>query len=94
MIIINQDQDDFITNDKINIKLHTHNGLFMGWNIYGRRLIKRVLLGTYDTEEDAKQIVQEIKRLKTSGCEKYVMPEASMDPNEYMEEVDQRVSGD
>jgi radical SAM superfamily enzyme with C-terminal helix-hairpin-helix motif len=38
-------------------------------------------LGTYDTESDAHQIVEEIKRLYKIGCTYYAMPE-SADINE------------
>lgn len=96
MVIINQDRDKtfrfthrVLFKPKIYIVKQYFNGQLMGWNIMGNSFIckEEVLLGTYD-EDEAKQIVDEINKLLKSGAEHYVMPEAALDPEDYMAGVD------
>jgi hypothetical protein len=81
MHILNQDKDMVFTlTDKGEVfsSMQTVNDVLMGWNVYGRKikkLFRATLLGTYDTESDAHQIVEEIKRLYKIGCTYYAMPE-------------------
>lgn len=86
MYIINQDRDEIFTlNDKslLSCRIHVedryYNGQLVGWNVMGKRFLKKALLGTYDTEDDAKQVVQEIYKLLRSGCTYYAMPEPALD---------------
>ncbi|NSW93049.1 MAG: hypothetical protein HPY74_20815 [Firmicutes bacterium] len=86
MYIINQDRDEVFTlNDKhlfparLYVEDRYYNGQFMGWNIMGKHFLKKVLLGTYDTEEDAKQVVGEIFRMLKTGMTHYAMPEPALD---------------
>lgn len=86
MYIINQDRDSVIPlTDKglfpasLYVEDRYYNGQFMGWNVIWKRLWMKVLLGTYDTEEDAKQVVGEIFTMLKSGATYYVMPEPALD---------------
>jgi len=85
MYIMNQDRDEIFTlNDKSLFKGRIHvedryfNGQLMGWNVIGKRLLKKTLLGTYDTEDDARQIIQEIYRMLKIGIAHYSMPEPAL----------------
>ena len=52
------------------------HGIKWGYNIYGRTWYgRKVLLGTRDTEEEAAQIVSEIRLLKRKKVEFYSIPE-------------------
>lgn len=83
MYIQSQDKDTIFTlSDKgilkgcVFTKDHYIDGQFYGTNIYGKTLLKTVLLGTYEPEE-AEQIVKEIYRLLRKGMKFYVMPESA-----------------
>mgnify|MGYP001305485274 FL=1 len=54
------------------------NGKFYGTNIYGKRLFKTYLLGTYE-EDEGEQIVNEIYTLMRAGAKYYSMPAPSID---------------
>jgi len=83
MVIVDQDRGTKFRTGKVYFKEHYAMGCFMGWNIYGKKFLKQpILLGTYDTEEDATQIVSEIYTLKKHGRKKYSMPEASLQLDE------------
>lgn len=51
---------------------------FYGTNIYGRRLFRDYLLGSYEAGE-AEQIITEIYRLMKAGEKFYSMPAPTMD---------------
>lgn len=103
MIIINQDQDIAYTMDaeteiyfrpKWGRHYKTGEEKFRGYNVYGKKLIRRnkrlkseILLGTYDDENEAACVVREIERFFKSGkFKKYSLPEGA-DIEELFEEV-------
>jgi len=57
------------------------NGKFYGCNIYGRKLFRRYLLGTYE-EDEATQVISEIFALLKAGVQYYSMPAPTMDISE------------
>jgi len=86
MYILNQDRDEVIPlTDKglfparLYVEDRYYNGQFMGWNVIWKRFWRRVLLGTYDTEEDAMQIISEIYTMLKIGMTHYAMPEPALD---------------
>lgn len=79
MLITNQDRDATYQIRKVFYKPVVYKGVFFGWNIYGKGLFRRFLLGTRDTENEAKQIVSEIRRLMKKGKQHYAMPELVSD---------------
>lgn len=79
MLITNQDRDATYQIRKVFYKPVFYKGVFFGWNIYGKGLFRRFLLGTRDTENEAKQIVSEIRRLMKKGKQHYAMPELVSD---------------
>ena len=83
MVIVDQDREVKFKLGKVYHKRHYARGQFMGWNIYGNKLLRQpILLGTYDTKEDAEQLVSEIYILKKAGAKSYSMPEASLQIDE------------
>jgi len=89
MFIISQDRDEilgFSDRSLFPVRLYVedryYNGQLVGWNVMGKRFLKKTLLGTYDTEEDARQIVQEIYKLLKAGIRHYAMPEPALDLDE------------
>jgi hypothetical protein len=90
MRIINQDKDKFFTltakgfyKSKVCSKKKFYKGRLYGWNVYGSRLGFKTLLGTYDTEFEANQIVEEIYRLLKMDEISYVMPEPALEMSEW-----------
>ena len=86
MYIINQDKDEiFALADKdlfggrVYVEPRHYKGQLMGWNVMGKRFFKKTLLGTYDTDCDARQVVVEIYKLLQNGVESYSMPEPALD---------------
>lgn len=79
MYITNQDRDATYRIRKVYYKPVFYKDILIGWNIYGKGLFRRFLLGTRDTEEEAKQIVSEIRRLMKKGKQHYAMPELVSD---------------
>lgn len=79
MLITNQDRDATYSVKKVYYKPVFYKGVLFGWNIYGKGLFRRHLLGTRDTEEEANQIVAEIRRLMKKGKQHYAMPELVSD---------------
>lgn len=79
MYITNQDRDATYRIRKVYYKPVFYKDILFGWNIYGKGLFRRFLLGTRDTEEEAKQIVSEIRRLMKKGKQHYAMPELVSD---------------
>ncbi|WP_265445048.1 hypothetical protein [Acetivibrio straminisolvens] len=79
MYITNQDRDATYRIHKVYYKPVFYKDILFGWNIYGKGLFRRHLLGTRDTEEEAKQIVSEIRRLMKKGKQHYAMPELVSD---------------
>ena len=76
MLIRNQDNDCTYDVSKVWYKKHVRHGIMWGYNIYGRTWYgRKVLLGTRDTEEEAAQIVAEIRLLKRKKVEFYSIPE-------------------
>lgn len=57
------------------------DGKFFGINIYGQKLFKKYLLGTYE-EDEAEQIVQEIYTLLKAGEQFYSMPDPVLNPED------------
>jgi len=54
------------------------SGKFYGCNIYGRKLFRRYLLGTYE-EDEATQVISEIYALLKAGERFYSMPAPTFD---------------
>ena len=76
MLIRNQDNDCTYDVSKVWYKKHVRHGIMWGYNIYGRTWYgRKVLLGTRDTEEEAAQIVSEIRLLKKRKVAFYSVPE-------------------
>jgi len=76
MLIRNQDNDCTYDVTRVWYKKHIYRGITWGYNIYGRTWYgRKVLLGTRDTEEEAAQIVSEIRLLKRRKVEFYSVPE-------------------
>lgn len=84
MLITNQDRDSTCSVKKVYYKPIFYKNILFGWNIYGKGLFRQHLLGTRDTEEEAKQIVAEIRMLIKKGEQRYVMPELVSDEVEEM----------
>ena len=66
MLIINQDKDqqfNLSTKDIISVS-HESNGIFMGWNLYGKG---KVLLGTFDTSENCEAVKEQIRQCEKLG---------------------------
>ena len=78
MFIVNQDRDKRYRAGKVYYRNHFAHESWMGWNIYGRKMGIEKLLGTYDTEDDARQITNEIHLMKSKGTKEYAMPEAAL----------------
>ncbi len=74
MLVVNQDRDKTYLVHKVQYKKHYFQGNMFGYNIYGYFLCFKVLLGTYDSESDCKQICTEIRNFK-----RYTMPEPYME---------------
>ncbi len=72
MIVKNQDRDKIYLIYKVQWEKHYFQGNFYGYNIYGYFLCFKVLLGTYDSDSDCKQICGEIRHFS-----RYTMPESS-----------------
>jgi len=87
MIILNQDHDEiftlsdkgFLFRGRIYVRAQYFQGRLMGWNIIGEKLTRKTLLGTYDYEDEARQIVEEIYKLAKARKGFYAMPEPSID---------------
>lgn len=85
MVILNQDKDAlYVLNGAISTEEKIAEGHLMGYNIYGwsSATTEPTLLGTYDSEEDVEQIIQEIFKLIKCGKTHYSMPEAALDLEE------------
>ena len=84
MVIVDQDHEIKFRTGQVYFKKHYALDQLMGWNIYGKNFLKPqpILLGTYDTEEDAEQLISEIYALKKAGVKSYSMPEASLQIDE------------
>ena len=84
MIILSQDRDETFTLGNVyGDEKRTEDGKLMGFNVYGYKNEKGkddVLLGTYDTDEDARILVEEIYRLhKANKVTHYSMPAPAME---------------
>lgn len=79
MLIENQDRDRTYNISELYYKRHSAYGIFMGYNIYGKSETgkRNYFLATYDTQDDAKQICEEVQRLKDKGTLRYAMPQPS-----------------
>ena len=89
MYITNQDRDATYRIRKVYYKPVFYKDILFGWNIYGKGLFRRHLLGTRDTEEEAKQIVSEIRLLMKKKHQHYAMPELVSDElEEILGEID------
>lgn len=77
MLIINQDGDERfnLSTKDIIISSHTVNGLFFGWNMYGRTKSGKVLLGTFETPEFCNMVLERMHRAETQKEEYYIIPE-------------------
>jgi hypothetical protein len=86
MIIINQDKDQQInlsTKDIVSAS-HKSNGIFMGWNLYGK-----MLLGTFDTSENCEAVKEQMRQCERLGF--YIVPE-EMDEDDSMYDSYNRLS--
>lgn len=54
------------------------NGKFYGTNIYGRKLFKKYLLGTYE-EDEGEMVINEIFTMLKARTKYYTMPAPTMD---------------
>ena len=76
MKIRNQDGDRCYNVTEVTYSIQICQGIFMGWNIYGKsEKGRKYLLGTRDTKEEAHQITEEIAALMKKGIESYSIPE-------------------
>lgn len=85
MFIKSQDSDViFSLNDKglFPGTIYTEDiyvdGKFYGTNVYGRRLFREFLLGTYE-EDEGEQVISEIYTLMKAGVKYYAMPAPTLD---------------
>lgn len=62
--VTTQDRDETLKIHEVYHKRHSYNGIFMGWNVYGKNRYRKheVLLGTFDEDQDAACVVYEIDR--------------------------------
>ena len=88
MKIVNQDRDKTYTmdeNTQIYYRTKWHKETFLGFNVYGKGLIKKdkrlkteIMLGTYDDENEAVCVVREITNFfKIGKFNKYTLPESA-----------------
>lgn len=88
MIIQTQDRDTIFTlTDKglysrIYVKEVSWKGTLIAFNVMGKTLFKETVLGTYDEDTDAEQVVKEIYRMLKLGVKFYSMPELGIEQEE------------
>lgn len=85
MLILSQDKDLLFTTGLVYVdEKRTEDGILFGYNIYGTnntftKGTNDVILGTFDIEEDALQVILEIFKLEKAGAKAYMIPECAME---------------